>query len=1596
MLCICTWHSATWTTSRTKYQVLVTGTLRLHMCFYNLYVPRSDMTITPAKLKAYLGKVKEEILDGSSDLDASFKALVLLELVQRGVLPAASPQDDVVKIVEAIQSSAGRALLEEIGLPKPLLAGSSAMAGMVAEKCASRLDNKTVTSLEGLSEAERRCREVDDQRLLAMLQFPKNDSNAQGTLLLHIAEGYFLRAASFQPNQPQMWKKALDVVVARSMSEHHVPLEASYPLANLIRIAESKGNSKRVAELSLHLTESWLSMVGDDNSPASKAFVASLRPKVGTSPEEARRCFKKCDIACLDPDGVLWYKCLALRIEIEDENASIDEAAQNQLTASSNRGISTSLSTCKAVARRDYLLSTIDNDPMASHAAELRDAVMKELEAVSINKLEYARSLFSTFVERLRLRSQAASVESSKTKPTCSKEQAFKSWISLGDIVLPVLQRLADFVHWSQSNDSAKETLGTVLRNSDLSQIDMVKTCSLAMVNCLWMRCGSEDDVFPVDVLEFLFVLLCQLRDIVNADCENLKQELVRNFVLQAPSDEGKNSTLSLECALASARALITINENSVPTLELTEHAVLFTLDRDKYAPYVGQFGTSFLVFLNVWSGLLHTPWSCCNVSQARAVVKMARVSLNQAASDWGREPSALENLILDIGEADAEGGFLAGGIGQVAKKLYNTSLEQASRLSSTDHVHLVRAHCLAGLSRHTLAGSPGQNFSVEFPKSGATQSEEFARMSLQEAEAMNPLGPNGHYLLTPSSLNSMKAFHKSLARQLVADSLLRAGASMDAEAFLEAAVQDTPHDFDSALALGAFRMRTAFFPATGQSPSSDKAAQTQLLKAAKLNPSKASPFALLGFWYEEKRDFKRAVGCYSKALVQEPSHPVAGRGILRLQSYMGSTRICDSAVNTNSPLNGWAWRAIGRFKAAVDADNEAAVICFQEALRCKDIAFAENETMSLFYNHSSDTKAAFEVVEVWSDLAGCYRRLGRITAAIRAFEAAWSISGRNLPPDVLTSWGQVQLELGLVKHSAEKFSLALEKHDKLVLPVASYGLGCALLALAQRDLQDGKASFAHQNLMKAVAVASDAFIHDDESSANFLCSMKLLGDMHTFAAKLPAHVFGGHDNGDSNIFELTLSSLRTQISFIAVGETFYLKGEEEANRKDEGGSHLLRAAFACDVGTNVLLQAQCLSVLRGEGQGTVPNLSLSETILFEDVRSAFDRSADAFKRAISLNPLFAPAWCGIGCALVGLEPLLAQHCLVRAIQLDKALPDALANLAFLYAGHNADKPALSVMDELTQVADTPMMWICRASMLERQALLKLNDTSRALALSQAADAYRAAVQVIKEPTALLGIGLTCRVSGSEESKLESFGYMSEFLGSTSNRCAGAFLLHAAMSVEMGIQTSILDPSDWNDEMLRKALTSIKQFSLQAESTYVRPSKLSDFVVESKQGEIITELIAGLSHQFDKDREEILDARSQNLQVQIMTDPSNGKLWLALAKGLAKELSKLKGDKRQKVVLHAIESATLASERAAKILFKQVTTPGGNSVVVKAKDVAEAMALSFWVKDSQNELMAEMKKPPEVSPAKGCDLQRAIMIDPNCRLAREALSSSRG
>jgi tetratricopeptide (TPR) repeat protein len=153
-----------------------------------------------------------------------------------------------------------------------------------------------------------------------------------------------------------------------------------------------------------------------------------------------------------------------------------------------------------------------------------------------------------------------------------------------------------------------------------------------------------------------------------------------------------------------------------------------------------------------------------------------------------------------------------------------------------------------------------------------------------------------------------------------------------------------------------------------------------------------------------------------------DPPNPVAGRGILRLaevlpleeQPQLGLLQLLDTASNTNSLLNGWAWRAIGRHKEMVESQDELAVVALLKALRCRDIERPLQETLGIFYgmpsppvgpdNSNITGLGQNEKAETLAELAMCYHRLGRYTASIRAFYAAIEAAGEHVASSVLCS----------------------------------------------------------------------------------------------------------------------------------------------------------------------------------------------------------------------------------------------------------------------------------------------------------------------------------------------------------------------------------------------------------------------------------------------------------------------------------------------------------------------------------------------------------------------------------------------------------------
>mmetsp|Transcript_47492 Transcript_47492/g.92739 ORF Transcript_47492/g.92739 Transcript_47492/m.92739 type:complete len:464 (-) Transcript_47492:80-1471(-) len=179
-------------------------------------------------------------------------------------------------------------------------------------------------------------------------------------------------------------------------------------------------------------------------------------------------------------------------------------------------------------------------------------------------------------------------------------------------------------------------------------------------------------------------------------------------------------------------------------------------------------------------------------------------------------------------------------------------------------------------------------------------------------------------------------------------------------------------------------------------------------------------------------------------------------------------------------------------------------------------------------------------------------------------------------------------------------------------------------------------------------------------------------------------------------------------------------------------------AIAAYDLGVNHFLQARLLATSE-DGSGGGDRLDILDGAADgpsegPSVARALRLSVASFLASVGAEPLFAPAWCGLGCALADASPVLAQHCLCRSLQLDRASHLSWANLSMLYVEHGADG-AEEALDALTQVADSPLCWIGRGLLME----------SKSADFESAADAYRSALQVSQHPEALLGLSMTCR-----------------------------------------------------------------------------------------------------------------------------------------------------------------------------------------------------------------------------------------------------------
>lgn len=539
---------------------------------------------------------------------------------------------------------------------------------------------------------------------------------------------------------------------------------------------------------------------------------------------------------------------------------------------------------------------------------------------------------------------------------------------------------------------------------------------------------------------------------------------------------------------------------------------------------------------------------------------------------------------------------------------------------------------------------------------------------------------------------------------------------------------------------------------------------------------------------------------------------------------------------------------------------------------------------------------------------------------------------------------------MGLLDNAVSKFKQVLETSSNSNSRYsASYGFASCQLLAANQHIEEGKFGAALQNLRYGIESLSCLLIDDSHVKAN--CVLKLLGDLYSHGYKVPSSTF---DVAMAGKEEEKKEFPSTKIEFLIQGEVIYMQllQKVEAEVDIIGDTSMLTAALN-DVGTIILLQANL--------KGTTIKQANAEDYKEEgeEVKSLLIRSKKIFLRAIQSNELDSFAWLGLGCAMCSLDNVLSQHALCRALQIDKNLVDAWVNLSFIYCDMKKLNASEASIDMLTQIGDTPLMWIARGLLIEKRSK-EASDVRQS-----AADAYRACLQTSRNPTALLGLGLNCRWLGLEDSSnCDDYRSRAKYISQKESEASMSMYL-TSCKVESSIAKfihSIITDEHVDDN-----------------TTHCDNKTLDEVLIASDS----------MNSQSSDDRSMTIEQTTiKEAQHMVQRNPDDGRSWLLLAKLLTISFTNLQNPSKQsrELLLDAVERAKYILKAAVTHpVILQATASSSSthksmvSSPVKATQLSDAYALSYWINDNHNE-------------HKNChDLQRALILDPENRFARAKL-----
>lgn len=1440
--------------------------------------------------------------------------------------------------------------------------------------------------------------------------------------------------------------------------------DAITPLQNLVRIALSKNNEKRANELYLRLVQSYSGNREGDGSAQvlsvegskcwneiNHSYIVSydgdpIRSVVGDSFQsmiqyaiKAKELIDKVHDIYFDRESdlklIILHKLLTLQVMALHEELLVGIISNQRYVASVNRsGLSlgtATTATFETQARKDFIagrLSSSDIDGALYYDSSSFDAASMDLCKCFLSVGENGISdlpcklvdavcvVIERQLERRILVAQTIALDK-VVDDDDKKDDVFHHWNNVFSLIEPLLDSITG---------KDEESVGKAIRQMSPSRQSLMVAASEGLCVYNWMtyfegRVESSHIEAAAHVVSNVFMLMKEAQ-IKDKEEKNKCEVGTGKVVIINNNDCFSESYLRMEILYHGSkyqRHLLSIgygydtSSQDIRTVEaLLEETIAMSklITESKVAKeFINKVGLPYMQFLAAWSGLFESPWSHCNLSQARSIIAYVRSSVRDLTSSWGRKIHKIEDTLLDMGEADSECGVLPGGGLSVALRLYEVSLKKVKSIPGCTICVILKAHC----ESFQLRMQSSQVSEVYDATNLLKDYEE--RMKLNIAQLRNisfHTTMDRVYCWTDEPLKSSISYHISFQRHLFADILIKATKIKEAQYILEEAVEAAPMNYDAAFSYGAFLLQIASYGHQCSDPDLMKQAQVQLLKSAKLDVLKADPFALLGIWFETQQDLKRSAGCYSKALLIDPSHPVAGRGILRVKKSTDLTSVLSRAIDNGIYQSGWAWKASGDHSAFVVGDHERAIRCYQQALRSHDIWNPKQFGLNLFFSFPGESVLSYyEYSNTWSSLGASYRHLGKYSAALRAFQAAHE----KLSSDSsnFCSWAQVEMELGLLDEASEKFQKVLDSGQKDSQIDAGYGLSSCMLASARKAQEEGKFGTALSNLKRGIATLN--ILIDSHHGRSFHCIWKMLGDLYSSGFDIPISAFA-NSNSDG---------YREKLDFMRQGEAAYSHIVTDISKLSSAHFHsdaicaVLSTALN-DLGINCLLRARFCAESRYEGNGVETSTRWADDAKDKAIQELFDSAISYFVDALTYNTLSSCSWVGIGYAVIAQHPVFAQHAFCRALQVDKNNVDAWANLCLLYLHYDDINASKECVDSLTQVSDSSVIWLARGYHIEED--LKLEPAKGMRVLSKACDAYKASLQTSRQQGAVLGLSLMARKLAKMTIKAydldsdfdlflrESFANLEIYLSLNGSHDFAAMALCGITSLEEAINLNLqgylslelahifIQKGTTLLQHTRDIVTSFLQYNCaRNEDTWnemYANNEMGRNVCYSASVQDVTKELTNYSDAAQRFSDKkcnlhtgiyIEEKTSINVARQkLLGDPSDSLLWLQLSKALLQWLI-------SSSTMESYEATLAAVKRAKETMILDVsnslgfdTVQGLNQTSMSSPlstHLSEVFALSYSIRD----ICSETKN------STCYDLQKSVILDPENYIARSMI-----